>query len=223
MDPATDVCRVQVSIPYASGAPTDVITNTWHFQSIDLEPIDNTHVGALFTVLQTMYNAIYSNSANKAMASYVAPANTVMKAYDLGDPKPRTAVRESTVPLTVGTQITGVTPPEAAIVLSYRGDYESGTAKASQRGRVYLGGLADAWISASNASVPPTVKPAALTSTIAAVQTMRTQAFAADWLWVVYSEKLNQITTVQGGWMDNAIDTQRRRGQQATLRTLYTT
>lgn len=218
---AMPTCRVQVIIPYTSGVPSDVITNTWHFDSLDGEPIDNTRCGVLFSRLATFYTSVYTAGTGKSMAAYINESQIVMKAYDLSDPKPRTAVRESVVPITVGTKSTGVIPSEASVVLSYHTEYESGINKASQRGRVYLGGLGDACISPSSVSRSSFVSPGMRTAVTGAADTLAGAVLADDWGWVVYSEKLSQSFAVAGGWVDDAIDTQRRRGQAATTRTTF--
>lgn len=216
------VCRVQVSIPQSTGLPSDVTTNTWHFEALDGEPIDSTRCGVLFGLLQTFYNQVYNATTIKSLANYYNPATTLMKAYDLSDPKPRTAVRESIVPLTVGTLGPTVVPAEAAMVLSYRTEYESGISKASQRGRIYLGGITDVWIDVSIGARAGKFKDAQCTNVGGAATTLAGSALAAEWGWVVWSEKLQQSFAVAGGWVDNAIDTQRRRGQNATARFLWT-
>lgn len=216
------VARVMVTIPYSSGVPSDVINNTWHFESLDGEPIDSTRLGVLFGHLVAFYNTCYNNTTVKAMANYLNPLQTVMKGYDLSDPKPRTAVRESTTPLTVGVQPATAVAPEVAAVLSYRTEYESGINKGSQRGRVYLGGLTDLQVDPSALSRGPRFKSGYITAVTSAATTLAGAALASEWGWVVWSEKLQQSFAVAGGWMDDALDTQRRRGQLATSRTLWT-
>lgn len=218
-----DVARVQVIIPYSSGVPSDVITNTWHFESLDGESITSAKLATLFTILSTFYNTVYSQSAIKQMASYLNPTQTVMKAYNLSDPKPRTAVRESVVPLTVGTMESGTIPAEAAIVLSYRTAFVSGIPKASQRGRLYLGGLGSPFFEAGTSSYSTRVKQATRENICGAAGTLASQALTGKWGWVVWSDKRSQKFAVAGGWVDNAVDTQRRRGQVATTRSTFNT
>lgn len=218
-----DVARVQVVIPYSSGVPSDVITNTWHFESLDGESITSAKLATLFTRLATFYGSVYTNTAVKAMAGYLQPANTVMKGYNLADPKPRTAVREAVVPLSVGTQQNDTTPAEASIVLSFHTAYESGIPKASQRGRIYLGGLTAAQFDAGTISRSSNVKTATREAITAAASALYAGTLSDEWGWSVWSDKRQEKFAVAGGWVDNAIDTQRRRGQPATSRTTFTT
>lgn len=218
-----DIARVQVILPYTSGVPSDVITNTWHFESLNDESITSAKLATLFSRLVTFYNTCYTNTAIKAMASYINPLQVVMKGYNLSDPKPRTAVREAVTPLSVGTLQSDTTPSEASLVLSYHTEYESGISKASQRGRIYLGGLTSFWFEAGTVSNSTRFKTATRENVTGAAATLYATTLSDDWGWVVYSEKLSQHFAVAGGWVDNAIDTQRRRGQAATSRSTFTT
>lgn len=217
-----DVARVQVVIPYSSGVPSDVITNTWHFESLDDEDITSAKLASLFSRLATFYSTVYTNTAVKAMAGYLQPANTVMKAYNLADPKPRTAVRESVVPLSVGTQQNDTTPSEASIVLSFHTAYQSGISKASQRGRIYLGGLTTFQFDAGTIARSSQVKTATREAITGAANSLAANVLTDKWGWTIWSDKLQQKFAVAGGWVDNAIDTQRRRGQPATSRSTFT-
>lgn len=218
-----DVARVQVIIPYRSGVPSDVITNTWHFESLSDESITSAKLATLFNHLVTFYNTCYVASAIKSMASWVNPSLVVMKGYNLSDAKPRTAVRESVTPLTVGTQASDATPAELSMVLSYHTEYESGIPKASQRGRIYLGALSALWIDNGSISGSATFKQATRENVTGAADTLAASALSSNWGWTVWSEKRQEKFAVAGGWVDNAFDTQRRRGQAATTRTTFST
>lgn len=218
-----DIARVQVILPYRSGVPTDVITNTWHFESLDDESITSAKLATLYSRLVTFYNSVYAGSAIKGLAGYVNPLLVVMKGYNLADPKPRTAVRESVTPLTVGTQQNDTTPSEASIVLSFHTAYASGIPKASQRGRIYLGGLGASFFDAGTLSGSSQVKQASREAITGAAGALYAGALSDKWGWSVYSDKRSQSFAVAGGWVDNAIDTQRRRGQAATTRSTFTT
>lgn len=216
-------CRVQVSIPYNSGIPEDVVSNTFHFDSLAGEPINEARCTILSTHIAAFYSSVYTPTSVKCMADYLNPAATRMKFYDLSDPKPRTPVADLATPLSVGALQATRLPAEAAAVLSYHTEYVSGINKASQRGRIFLGGICDPMVDPSTPSQAPRYK----TVWIAAVGDFAGDLYAAaladEWGWVVYSEKLNQSFAVAGGWMDNAIDTQRRRGVPATVRTPFVT
>lgn len=216
------VARVMVQIPYTSGVPGDVVSNTFHFESLDAQPINDARLGTLFGILATFYSSVYNVTAVKQMANYLSPTQTVMKGYNLDDPKPRTAVRESVVPISTGAQGATVISPETAAVLSYRTDYQSGINKASQRGRIYLGGLTEVCMDVSTIGRGPRLKAGFINAVTAAATNLAQTALVAKWGWSVWSETLGESFAVAGGWMDDAYDAQRRRGQLATQRTLWT-
>lgn len=86
---------------------------------------------------------------------------------------------------------------------------------------MYLGGLGDACATAGATSQPSKLKVEFITRMYSSATTLAAASLADDWGWVIWSEKLEQSFAVAGGWVDNAWDTQRRRGMPATTRTLW--
>lgn len=214
--------QVQVSIPYFTSIPSDVVTNTWYFESLAGQPVNAARAALVFANLEAFYESVFAGASTGQLAPHMRPLQTVMKMYDLTDPAPRTAVLEATVPLTCSTSTTAALPTEVAIVLSYHTEYASGINKGSQRGRVYLGGLGDACFTPGNSTQFPAVKTSLCSHIGDRAQALAADSLADDWGWAVYSRKLGQEFAVAGGWVDNAFDTQRRRGQTATVRDLWT-
>jgi hypothetical protein len=112
-----------------------------------------------------------------------------------------------------------------ALCLSYKADYVGGFPQARQRGRIYLGGFATL-LAAGSASSFPAVSSTSRTAIATAATALKTGLFADGWVWVVLSPtnvalNAQNTFTVTGGWIDNAADTQRRRGQKATARTSW--
>ena len=157
------------------------------------------------------------------MATYAAPNITRMKMYNLADPKPRVPVLDELVPLTVTQDTSTILPPEVAIVLSYHATFVSGSARASQRGRMYLGvvGVAGG-ITPGSGGTFPRIESTLRTALGNKMKSLAGTALTHDWVMVVHSEKLNQDFVVTGGYVDNALDTQRRRGVATTARTTWT-
>lgn len=211
------------TVPYYTGVPEDVITNTWHFEWLGGGDPTPTQLLACIVNVQLFYAGAYSGTGGAGnWAQYVNLTGGSMKMYNLDDPKPRVPVYTYNG-TTAGAKDTSPTlPTEVACVLSYHTEYQSGIPKASQRGRIYLGGLGNGWLGAGGASSFP-VLTASARNQVANVATALCAASLVDqWGWVVYSPKLDQQFAVAGGWIDNAFDTQRRRGQAATLRQLWT-
>lgn len=199
-----------------TGLPSDVITNNWCFVS-DGVVSDETAATYLTDRLQSFYQAAYGTTR---MAAYMVPASAEVDWYNLGDPTPR--VPFATLPIVPATA-TGVSvvPTEASIVLSFHGLFVSGSPNARRRGRVYLGGLATAALAAGTNAAYPAVGPATITAIIGGAEDYLLDTDDAGLLWAVYSPTDNLAYPIVGGWVDNGVDTQRRRSVLATARTIY--
>lgn len=118
-------------------------------------------------------------------------------------------------------------PTEVAGVLSFHasldGVYEEVGAtrpRARRRGRIFVGPLNEDAITDAPAPVLSTVFTAAMRSNA----TVMYDALQADGFeWCVWSRADIALREVVGGWTDDAPDTQRRRGQASTARTVFTT
>jgi hypothetical protein len=135
-----------------------------------------------------------------------------VRVYDTDEVEPRTPYTEqrsltgfvATVPL----------PNEVAVVLSY---YATRNIP-RRRGRVYIGPLnLNALSTTENDGdgTPP------LSLRQALQWAAETLSGYEDMPWSVASRKDGVLRTITNGWVDNAFDTQRRRGVQANLRTLW--
>ena len=211
------IVRMQAVIPFASGLPSDVITNTLYFHDLSVNTDVEVVADAVNPSVQAFYDAIYDN----AVPNYLATANLwEARYYSVGTPPPN-------IPYILPLVATGPPsftptniPTEVACVLSFQGDVSQGAPQARRRGRIYLGGLSDTNL-LSSTSAPgvqfPRFNPTWISNVVsAAIILENTQP-----LWVVYSPTNNATTPVTNGWVDNAPDTQRRRGVDATERTLW--
>lgn len=216
--------RAQVTLQSGTGVPEDNITNTLHCVS---ETLDAAACAADFHgSLTTFYQAIDASVINGSM---VLPT-LLVKYYDLTDPAPRVPILEDDI--TCSMAVGASYPPEVAICLSFQGPLVSGTSPARRRGRIYLGPVdADAGTTVSGrvnvqASVLTTIRDAAIA--------LAGHSPATEAAWAVFSPTLagpapwsegvldSAMTVVTNGWIDNAFDTQRRRGTDSTSRTLWT-
>jgi hypothetical protein len=195
-----------------TGLPEDGVVNTWHFDGPGADP-DN--VGDM---LHDFFNTVptgQSVSLASRLSGDLLDGNMTIKGYDMSDPEPRAPVYEDTFTLT-GLNTGDPFPPEVALCLSYQGANESGTPQSRRRGRVYIG----PW-----ASVADNVgRPSSTTQTIlcaAARDLLDAANSALSWTWVQYSPTTTLTTPVVGGWVDNAWDSQRRRGWAPTSRILW--
>ena len=122
-------------------------------------------------------------------------------------------------------------PDEACVCLSYHGDLtdiseeDGATRPASRRrGRIYFGPLYAGAV--STGAGLPTRPLGALVSDLldAADDLLAASEAAATWSWVCAHASGTagwSVVPVVGGWVDNAWDTQRRRGMSATTRQTF--
>jgi hypothetical protein len=210
------IIRAQVRLPYFTGLPEDIVTNTWHFETGELGPSAG-ELDECVARLEAAYDLVDQLMA--ATLSRVADACEI-RIYNLADPEPREPVRTSTFTLDTPESITNL-PLECAIVLSYHAEFVSGVPNARRRGRAYIGPFALPALTVGNASVFP------FTQTIAQTA-VRDMATALDteigWplQWVQYSPTTGLANPVVAGWVDNEFDTQRRRQARATGRLTFT-
>lgn len=213
---------VQVTIPYFTGIAKDVITNTFNYSwdaggapgASDFLNLRNAIFG--------FYEGIWLTGGPYGMAPWVNATAARIKIYNLDDPEPRVPVYDNTNALVVKKDTAGVLPPEVSLVLSFHGNYISGVPLARQRGRIFLGGIGDSCVLTSSASAYPV--PNATWRTLigtTARSNLKLGAAAFSWQWNVLSRTAGLGFEVYSGWVDNAFDTQRRRGQAATSRSLW--
>lgn len=218
------IIAAQVSLYPDSGLPEDVCTNTWHFLGSQANA-EATIPGAL----DEFYNE-YQGAGGALgrvcdlIGASITPASCRLKLYNLTDAKPRVPFYDELFPLdaTSGTQM----PREVALCLSYRGPQVSGAAMARRRGRIYIGPLTD-----NDTDFPLTGNDRRPSSNVrdlltTAAASMQDAATVGSVDWVVYSPTANPsgsgetgVVNVVNVWVDNALDTQRRRGAAPTTRT----
>lgn len=204
------IIRALVTLPATSALAEDAATNTLHFSAPGVNLTDE--INLIHGNLTTFYQAIDTYLSPKLSTT----AN--VKYYDLDDPKPRPPKSEQTMGLAAfpGTALAS----ELAVCLSYQAARVAGSDQAHRRGRIYLGPLNSSAAGTTTASDRPA--SSMLTAIGVAATALATDSFADGVPWHVYSPTLLSSAPVTDGWIDNAFDVQRRRGVQATSRTLWT-
>lgn len=203
------IIRVQAILPVVSEKHEDDAMNVWHFQTTG-----NWDEGARAEIngdLVDFYDTLrpfYSNKLKNEVR---------LRHFDLSEPSPRQPVSDETFPL---TQIPGSgtsLPSEVATCLSFRAAVTSGVPAARRRGRLYLGPLN---INANNVDGRPGV---GWRDTIIAAATtfgnLHTGVVLEGQDWCVYSPTDGVARVVQFAYVDDAFDTQRRRGVDPVART----
>jgi hypothetical protein len=189
----------------------DAVTNTTHWFKGGTQP-DFENIRDMLT---DYYNET-SPGAAYPLTTYMSgrslSGNWNMKIYRLTDDKPRAPVYTSQGNFELIDQ--DALPSEVALVMSFQAEPESGLPQARRRNRIYLGPFG---INGNKESGRPndSLVEAVLFSGKAL---LIAQDQSITWGWHVYSPTQNAHYPVASGWVDNAWDSQRRRGVEATLR-----
>lgn len=209
--------QAQAVIPYVTNVPKDVITNTFHFQS-DGSTTNAAAAALIATRLSAFYDEVYSVTGSAD--TYVNWANAQVKVYDLDDLQPRVPITEA-MPITPTSQADGVLPAEVAIVASF---HAAPPVTARRRNRVYLGGWSTLAGSTGTGSNPPAPNSATRSAIIDAMELLYA-ANTTALTWQGHSSygpsPVGTYWDIDGGWVDNAWDTQRRRGHEASIRDVW--
>lgn len=222
----------KVTTPHLTGLPEDSVTNS--FALVPTGSETRVSAAAAFT---TELDAFYTALSAYLSSAYIWTAMTV-EYVDLLDDRPRLPYVTSSFGTTSVSSSGNDMPAEVAICISYQGLSDSGVNMRRRRGRTYIGPLQMA--SGDNTIVTPTVSNAFLTafgnlSANAAYQMCVYSRYEHHGVPVGrnINEKLQNgdpvfpevpdflptsFTPLSSAWVDNAYDTQRRRGPKATLR-----
>lgn len=233
----THYYRAQVTIPMVSGLPADSVVNVWSFRNNAALPDRDADALVINVALDGFYTAL-----NTLYSSRCVMTSVNLKVYDMGDSQPRIPFYEQTVAYGATSSTNMDFPAEVALCLSFKGAAGSGLNAARRRGRVYLGPL-----QSTSTTDYDMVLASHITTVMAAANSYLTPV-GADVDWCVYSpythhgvpvgadinDKVPGTDTplypedpgnlddsfipVATYWMDNAWDTQRRRGPKATSR-----
>lgn len=218
---ADKLMRAQVILTKDSFLPADNVMNTFYFDGDD-GATDEAYHDVVFTALQTFYSAV-----DQLMASTLSGVGTV-KIYDMRDPLPR--VPEFVGELSLSPGGGDPLPDECACCVSFMADTPSGGNPRTHRGRIYLGPLdQDIGAIVENAYRIQTTHIETIATAAHGLAQPHTLDVIGSVRWSVYSPKIDSTDTIDNafndvthGFVDNAFDTQRRRGVKATTRTTFT-
>jgi hypothetical protein len=203
--------RVQLSFPNVNVVPEDTTTNTLHFGTSPGAD-DAAEAASIKTALLAFFNDNGAGRPNVRtyLSKSIKFADARIKVYRLNDATPRVPILDEQFGLNAPQG--DAMPNEVAVCLSYKAAYTSGQSQASLRGRIFVGPVGTNTLSGvTNARVHQNMLDAMYD---AGQRLVAASVAAAGWQWVVYSPKLgvNATHAVVGGWVDDAFDTQRRRG-----------
>lgn len=202
----------QVVFPSKTGMPRDSVVNTLWF--IKTDPVDETESAALGSAVR----AAYTSSTGMAIAGWMSGGMSGIiqtRVYHWVDPLPRTPdISQGNFSPTSAED--GL-PEEVAACLSFKVGTDS--APATRRGRIFLGPLRNVVVDYDE-NLSPRLHSVAIGAFVSLGQKIFDNSAAAGFTWAVYSRKMNEALPVGAVWVDHAFDTQRRRGQRATARTV---
>lgn len=185
-----------------SGLPKDASVNTFH--------IDRTSGLPDFSDVMAHWKT-FIGGQHGLWGEVVRQNNHPFKVYNLADPEPRAPVFDDTWSFT--TAPVGETlPTEVSLCISYQAAKVSGEKQANKRGRIYLPPFDIQW------TVDGRPNSTMLEDLTTGFHTFIDNLNGDGYYFVVYSRELEQTFVVEEVWVDNSWDTQRRRGQEPTLR-----
>lgn len=225
--------RVQVIHHSQSGLPEDDWVNDWHFV-VDTDQNNAAGQNLIRDALQGFYAT--ARSTGNSVSTYLSGRvdrlvkGRTMKFYSKGEEanfgSPDRVIGGLPIPATGASQNL---PAEVALVLAFRGvltdiPEELGVTRpaARRRGRVYLGPLNTAALSgsANDPSRPASALITTVKESAEALFTFSNTTAGIDWVVAHAADTAGWTATqVSAGHIDNAWDTQRRRGESASSRT----
>jgi len=217
------VLRWQVSLESLTGLPEDASMNVWHFHTANVD------IPAMIADIDDELSAFYS-AIGAIYSANTITGNMFFKVFDLLDVPPRIPVFE-TSHIIAGLGDADALPTECAATLSFQGDPVSGVNQRRRRGRLFLGPL-DIGVASTAAGIVH-IQGGTRTLVTGTAESFMEAGGTLTWQWIVFSPTnagappwdetaLDEGSAlVTNGWMDDAFDTQRRRGTAATARTTW--
>lgn len=220
-----------VSLPHKSGLNEDRVVNTFAFYN-SASSFTQTDATAMGLALNQFYNVIPSGL--NAIAGWIGPqisrtAPVEVKMTDITGHLDGSAHGSPDFEdgWNLGAMVPGALPlpSEVCVALTLDGSVDSeapefgpgGTRPKSQlRGRIYLGPVTHGATVLDGLTGRVSVSTQLRSSWLAAAEALRENT---TWNWAVWSRKGAFMTAVDQNWVDDAFDTQRRRGERTQSRT----
>lgn len=190
-----------------SGIAKDASVNTF---SVAVTPPTALNATSVASAWQTFMRAL-----SGLFPSSVATSGHTLRIYDLADPEPRAPVYSGSWSF-AGALSGASAPPELCIVTSFQGERVSGVLQSRRRGRMYLGPLDQTVVDVGRISSGDQTTIANATKGL--VDTINA---ITDHRFCVWSRTDDAFVEIDNGWIDNAIDVQRRRGLTSTARATW--
>lgn len=226
---ASDVLAV-ATLSKKSMIPADGVQNTFVFHVPDTPPSSGT-LDTLRDAIILFYNA--SHSPHFALSDYMSQSLSIASETNLItwylldghlDGTPHGApIRQDL--WTLGSTDSGSLPDEVAAVITYQRAYGSDVEfgpgvrpRARDRGRLYIGPFGPLALGQDSVTKEPFVAAALGPVLEEAALHLITDSSS---MWSQWSRANATTAPVVGGWVDDAFDSQRRRGNKPTARVLW--
>jgi len=202
--------RAQVVLRTTDNVPENYITNSL---CIRVEPAGTLDTDEVTTAIKDFYDDVVSY-----YSVAVAQNGHLVKYYELPGTPPNYPFEEDTWNLAAPPAGSGL-PAEVSLVLSFQGIRQAGFPQARRRGRIYIGPLDTSGMDDQR----PLATFVSNLATAGATFKSNIDAITGGLHhWAIWSNADQVAVDVANGWVDNAWDTQRRRGLRATSRTTFT-
>lgn len=211
----TDHYLAQLIFQGPSGLPEDQFVTTYVFRNDNVLDRDG-----MFSAVETALTNFWSDPAaddNDKLVKYI-PDNFSggnIKLFDLGATPPRIPEETGLLSSIVPSGTMAPLPREVAVCLSYH----TGGPGPRNRGRIYLGPLTSQALE-TPAGAAPRVQTSLRTKIVDRATDMATNP-SLECTWVLWSRANAATYQIVGGWVDDAFDTQRRRGAAPSSRTSW--
>lgn len=210
----TDHFRAMAVWRYKTGEPGDVMVNSFVARNDSSDPTGNPHV-AFAAAIENFYFDMQSNGSAISTFMRLSQFEALeILTYDLGvaPPRPRTT---TVIDLTGRSSATAeALPQECAVCATWLTD----TPGRRGRGRTYLGGFSASALDLDT-STNRVIVAEALRNTIALAADIYLHSNNANVTPVILG--IGGTKVITHGYVDDAWDTQRRRGTEPVARTLF--
>lgn len=225
MSTLIDHVIVQVVLPRTTGLPADVVVNNWHFKKQSGSSFADA-AAEVAPIVQHFYDTKTGTQSQK-IGTYIGSAidrgtNWLTKTYDGSvAPGSRIPIQDTFAGPTSGSSSS--LPAEVAYCLSFRSFFTLAPLS-HQRGRIYLGPFND-FARASGTTLGDSRPDGTMQGDILdAAQQVGAEVAASTHInaWCTYSPTSNVLFPIGEIFVDDAWDTQRRRGVAPGTRTVRT-
>lgn len=211
------VLLIQHALQDSNGLSEDRYVNTFHALELPL----GGEYEALALAVRNFYldtDGIGTNNIRTYMANHAWGDNATVKIYELDDAEPRQPVYEEVYDHIPQNSASVALPSEVSSCISFSAPPAAGVPMARRRGRIYIGPLNVDAVEVGGSSLKSRPKAVFMEVACRAFRNLATTMFEAGYAMMQYSPTSGVASAPSVCWMDDAWDTQRRRGVAPTGR-----